>query len=98
MNPPPKFVEAELTSVKGRREGEDNGIRRDNVDDISKQGRLIACTNKVGVVGVACNSPPVLVEGGREKPCRTKDWVRKVHGGNQGGNKANDLNVPLFKL
>jgi hypothetical protein len=33
---PPKFVESELMSVKGRREGEDNGIGGGGVDDISE--------------------------------------------------------------
>jgi hypothetical protein len=52
MNPPPKFVESELTSVKGRREGGDNGIGGGDTDDISEQGSLIAHADKVGGVGV----------------------------------------------
>ena len=58
MNPPPKFVVSELTSVKGRREGEDNGIGGGGADDISKQGRLFARANKVGGVGVGVEVPP----------------------------------------
>jgi hypothetical protein len=60
MNPPPKFVESELTSVKGRREGEDNGIRGGGIDDISKQGRLFSHANKVGGVGVSIEVSPIV--------------------------------------
>jgi hypothetical protein len=58
MNPPPEFVESELTSVKGRREGEDNGIRGGGADDISEQGRLFALSDKVGGVGVGIEVLP----------------------------------------
>ncbi len=43
----------------------------------------------------ALKSPPALVEGGREKPRRTKDWERAVNDSNQDGNKAGYDNVPL---
>jgi hypothetical protein len=59
MNPPPEFVETERTSLKGRREGEDNGIRGGDADAVSKRGRLIAA-NKVGVVGVGGEVPPIV--------------------------------------
>jgi hypothetical protein len=60
MNPPPKFVESERTSLKGRREGEDNGIRGGDTNAVSKRGRLIACADKVGVVGVGGEVPPIV--------------------------------------
>jgi hypothetical protein len=58
MTPPPKFVESELLSVKGGREGEDNGIGGGGADDISKQGGLFALADKVGGVGVGVEVPP----------------------------------------
>jgi hypothetical protein len=62
MNPPPKFIESERTSLKGRREGEDNGIRGGHADAVSERGRLIARADKVGVVGVGgCRRPPSYV-------------------------------------
>jgi hypothetical protein len=60
MNPPPEFVESELMSVKGRREGEDNGIGGGDADDISEQGRLFARANKVGGVEVGVEIPPIV--------------------------------------
>jgi hypothetical protein len=45
MNPPPEFVESELVSVKGRREGEDNGIGGGSVMIFpSEEGYLLAPT------------------------------------------------------
>ncbi len=58
--PPPKFVVSDLPSVKGRKEGEDNGIGGGGADDISEQGRLFACTDKVGGVGVGIEVPPSI--------------------------------------
>jgi hypothetical protein len=60
MNPPPKFIESECTSLKGRREGEDNGIRGGDANAVSEQVRLIAHANKVGVVGVGGEVPPII--------------------------------------
>jgi hypothetical protein len=60
LNPPPEFVESELTSVKGRREGEDNGIGGGGANDISERGRLFARADKVGGVGVGVEVPPIV--------------------------------------
>jgi hypothetical protein len=62
MNPPPnpKFVESELMSVKGRREGEENGFGGCGADDISKRGRLFTRADKVGGVGVGVEVPPSI--------------------------------------
>ena len=38
-------------------------------------------------LSLAWKSPPSLVKGGREWPCRS-DWVPKVGLDNKGGNKA----------
>ncbi len=46
--------------MKGRREGEDNGIEGGGANDISKQGRLFARTDKVGGVGVGVEVPSIV--------------------------------------
>ncbi len=60
MNPPPEFIEAELTSLKGRREGEDNHIGGGDADAVSEQGRLIARADEVGVVRVGGEVPSIV--------------------------------------
>jgi hypothetical protein len=53
-----KFVEDELLISKGRLEGEDNVIKKGEIDDNSEQGRYIACTNWVGGAIVGVEVPP----------------------------------------
>ncbi len=53
-----EFVEDELLILKGRLEGEDNVIKKGEIDDDSKQGRYIARADRVGGDIVGVEVPP----------------------------------------
>ena len=90
-----EFVEDELLISKGRLEGEDDVIKKGEIDDDSEQGRYIArAANRVGGAMVGVEVPPALDDGGREEPCHKSTWVHEVDDGDHGGNKADDIDGP----
>jgi hypothetical protein len=53
-----EFVENELIISKGRLEGEEDIIKKGEIDDGSKRGRFITRANRVGGAMVGIEVPP----------------------------------------